>query len=166
MAKKYPLEQLAIIKKKKLEEAERILREKKENLIQEEEKLTTVEKARDKAKKHKVDKLEQLRGALDEGERTDKIEQKRIYLKLVNEKLSQHEKKVADQQKQVEKAEEEVEKARQEMLKKTRDVEKLQEHKKEWKVEMRRELEKDEAIEGDEMGGARFIADKRKKKRK
>ena len=43
MAKKYPLEQLAFIKKKKLEEAERILREKKEKLAEEEELLRKVE---------------------------------------------------------------------------------------------------------------------------
>ena len=101
MGKKYPLQQLAFIKKKKLEEAERILREKKEKLAVEEDKLAHIEKERDKIKKHKQDKLQQLRDALDEGERTDKVEQKRIYLKIVEEKLKQHEKKVVDQKKEV-----------------------------------------------------------------
>lgn len=99
MAKKYPLEQLAFIKQKKLEEAERVLRKKKEKLLEEEKKLKAVEKERDKVKKHKQAKLTQLRKALDEGERTDKLEQKRTYLKLVEEDLKVQEDKVEAQKK-------------------------------------------------------------------
>lgn len=163
MGKEYPLEQLVIIKKKKLEEAEKVLREKKEKLAIEEEKLKKLEDERDKVKKHKQDKLTQLRAALDEGERTDKIEQMRIYMKLVDERLKQHEKKVADQIKQVEKAEEEVEVARKTMIKRQRDVEKLKEHAQDWRKEEAREIEKEEAKETDEMGTTRFIRSKKKK---
>lgn len=159
--KKYPLEQLAFIKKKKLQESERILREKKEELAAAEEKLRQVELERDKAKAHKIEKLKQLRDALDEGKPTSKIEQMRTYMKIVEEKLQSHEKKVTAQKEEVVKAEEAVEAARQDMLKRQRDVEKLKEHKGEWTKEMHKELEKEEAKEEDETGTTRFI---RKKK--
>jgi hypothetical protein len=164
MAKKYPLEQLALIKAKKLEEAERILRDKKGKLTEEEEKLKKVKKERDEVKKHKDDKLQQLRDALDAGERTDKIEQKRTYLKLVKEKLITHDKKVSDQKMQVEKAEREVEEARAQMLKRQRDVEKIKEHRQEWKKELLKEMEQEEAKEADEMGTTRHILRKRQKR--
>lgn len=166
MGKKYPLEQLVIIKKKKLEEAEKVLREKKEKLLDEEKKLTVVKKEYDKAKKHKTDKLEQLRNALDEGQRSDKLLQMRQYLKIVEEKLKQEEKKLEAQKKQVEKAEEAVEIARKEMVKKQHDVEKLKEHHTDWTKEMMQEIEREEAKEADEMGSARFSIEKQKKKRK
>lgn len=157
MSKKYPLEQLVFIKKKKLEEAERILREKKEKLEKEEEQLRKVEEERNKVKNHKQDKLEQLRSGLDEGIRTDKIEQMRQYLKLVVENLKQKEKKVDDQKKEVHKAEEEVEKARKVMVKRQQDVEKLKEHESTWTKEMLAYLEKEEEKETDEIATTRFI---------
>ncbi|NGX39494.1 MAG: hypothetical protein KR126chlam1_00823 [Chlamydiae bacterium] len=165
MAKKYPLEQLVFIKKKKLEEAERILREAKDKLDLEEEKLKKVEAERDKVLKHKQDKLEQIRDALDKGTRTDKIEQMRLYLKLVKEKLIAHEKKVSDQVKEVEKAEEAIEAARKVMVLRQQHVEKLKEHKGEWTKEMLKELEKEEAKEAEEMSTARFIRQKKENKR-
>jgi len=163
MKKKYPLEQLVFIKKKKLQEAEKMLREKKEELEAEEEKLVKVEAERDKVKVHKMEKLTQLREALDEGKPAAKIEEMRIYLKIVDEKLKSHENKVILQQKEVEKAEEAVEEARKEMLKRQRDVEKLKEHKGDWTKEMVRELEREEAKEGDEMGTTRYIRNKKKR---
>jgi len=162
MAKKYPLEQLAFIKKKKLDEAERILRDKREELLTEQKKLTKVEKARDEVKKHKLEKLQQLRDAMDEGERADKIEQGRHYLKLVEEKLIIEEKKVTAQKEQVKKAEEAVEAARQDMLKRQKEVEKFKEHKELWRKEMLKEIEKEEAKEADEIGSSRFTLRKRK----
>lgn len=161
--KKYPLEQLAVIKKKKLQEAERILREKKEALAQEEEKLTRVEKERDKAKAHKQDKLEQIRHALDTGEKTTKIQQMRTYLKIAEEKVQSHENKVIAQTQEVKKAEEAVETARKEMLKRQRDIEKLKEHKEDWKKEMQLELEKEEAKDEDETGTIRYIRQRKKR---
>ena len=166
MAKEYPLEQLAIIKKKKLEEAERMLREKKEKLLAEEEKLARIEKERDKIKTHKLEKLSQLRSGLDEGLRTDKIETMRLYLKTVEEKLKQHEKRVIVQQKEVEKAEDAVEVARLEMIKRQQNVEKLKEHKGLWQKEVKKELEKEEDKETDEIGSTRYVTRKRKKKSK
>jgi flagellar biosynthesis chaperone FliJ len=151
---KYPLEQLAIIKQKKLEEAEKALKEKKEALIKEEEKLKAVEKERDKVKEHRIAKLQQLRDKLDEGTSTDKIQQMKYYLKVVDEKLKGKELKVKEQQKQVENAQKQVELARQDFLKKQQDVEKLRLHREEWEKEMRLVLEHIEGLESDELGSA------------
>jgi len=160
--KKYPLKQLFFIKRKRLEESEKILREKKQELSVEEEKLTKFEFERDKTKVHKIKKLTQLREALDKGKPTTKIEQMRSYMKIVEEKLQSHENKVTAQKKEVLKAEEAVEVARQEMFKRQKDIEKLSEHEGQWTKEMLKELEKEEAKEGDEMGTIRFT---RKRKR-
>src|ERR1700679_3899739 len=95
----YPLEQIAIIKQKKLDEAEKVLREKKKALEREEEKLATVEKERNEVKDHRFAKLTQLREKMDEGAPSDKIQQMRYYLKVVDEKLKLKEQKVKEQQK-------------------------------------------------------------------
>jgi len=166
MAKEYPLEQLAFIKKKKLQEAERELRDKKEALIDEQKKLTKVMKERDEVKRHKIDKLTKLREDLDSGESTKKIEEGRNYLQIVEDKLKIEEKKVEAQEKEVQKAEEAVEAARVEMLRRQQQVEKLKEHKSEWTDEMKKELEKEEAKEADETGSSRFLLNKKKKRTK
>ncbi len=159
----YPLEQLVIIKQKKLEESEKVLREKKNALLKEEEKLAKVEEERNKVKEHKVAKLQQLREALDQGARSDKIIQMKQYLKVVDEQLKTKEHRVKEQKKLVEAAEKQVEAARQDFLKKQRDVEKLGIHRKDWDKEMAREMERKEAIEGDEMGSSMFIMKKKKR---
>ena len=53
------------------------------------EKLYDLTQERDKALEHKTAKLSQLRNALDEGTTTDKIQQMKVYLKVVNEKLAE-----------------------------------------------------------------------------
>jgi len=151
---KYPLEQLVIIKQKKLEEAERNLQEKKRLLEVELEKLQKVEAEHNKVRIHKQDKLTQLRQTLDEGTTSDKIQQMKQYLKVVDEELKQKENKVKDQKKLVDVAEKNVETARQELLERQQDVEKLSLHKKEWEKEMQALVEQEEAIETDEMGSA------------
>lgn len=161
---KYPLAQLAIIKQKKLDEAEKILKEKKLALIKEEEKLKQVEKERDKVKEHREAKLIQLREKLDEGTTTDKILQMKAYLKVVDEQLSVQEKKVQEQVKKVTLAATAVEAARQDYLKKHQDVEKLRLHREEWEKEMKTLLEQEEAIETDEMGSVGHVRQKRLKK--
>jgi flagellar biosynthesis chaperone FliJ len=153
-SQQYPLEQLAIIKQKKLEEAEKVLKEKKEALAKEEEKLKTIEAERDKVKDHRKAKLEQLREKLDAGTSTDKIQQMKAYLKVVDEKLRAKEQKVKEQQKQVDNAQKQVEQARQDFLKKQQDVEKLRIHRQEWEKEMRKILEHIEGVESDELGSA------------
>lgn len=161
---KYPLEQLAFIKQKKLDEAEKVLKEKKEALLKEEEKLAAVEKERDKVKEHRMAKLTQLREKLDAGTSTDKIQQMKHYLKVVDEQLKIKEQKVKEQQKHVDAAKNALEAARQDFLKKQQDVEKLKIHRKEWEKEMKLQLEQLEATESDELGSAMHIRKKSKKK--
>lgn len=159
----YPLEQLETIKKKKLEDAEKNLRDKKQLLIKEQEKLAELEKERDKVKEHRMAKLTQLRENLDAGTSTDKLQQMKQYLKVVDEQLKQKEHKVKEQQKQVDAAEKQVEAARQEVFKRHQDVEKMRLHHEEWnKQEQAEELRK-EGIEGDELGSAMHTLRKREK---
>ncbi|MBI2742965.1 MAG: type III secretion T3S chaperone [Chlamydiales bacterium] len=162
----YPLEQLVIIKQKKLEEAEKVLRDKKNALLKEEEKLAKVEEERNQVKDHKHAKLTQLREVLDAGTTSDKIVQMRGYLKLVDEQLKQKEQKVKEQKKNVEAAEKQVEIARQDMVKRQQDIEKLASHRKEWDKETLKAMEHKESLEGDEMGSAMHTIRKKERNRK
>lgn len=159
----YPLEQLVTIKQKKLEEAEKALRDKKELLTKEQEKLDKVEKERNTAKEHQVAKLTQLRAGLDEGLPGIKINQMKTYLKIVDEKLVEKEKKLTEQKKVIKTAEEAVELARADLIKKQHDVEKLVEHRKEWDQEQKKLEEHKDNIEADELGA---IGHSRRKKHK
>ncbi len=154
MKDNYPLAQLVRIKKKRLEEAERLLKQRKEELKKEEEKQRQLEEIRDKTLQHQQAKIAQLRAELDKGTTTAKIESMRDYIKVVDEELQQKEKKVQDQIKEVEKAKERVDEARKDLLKKEQDVEKLEMHKKEWKEEDRLLRAQKEGVETDELGNA------------
>ncbi len=162
----YPLDQLVQIKQKRLEEAEKVLRDKKEALAIEQEKLTQLEKKRDEVKTHYKSKLTQLREKLDEGTSSTKITQMKQYLKIVSEELAQEQKKVDAQIKVVESAEKQVEEARQDLFKKQKDVEKLKIHHKEWKKEIHLEAERLQGQEEDEMGSTMHHLKKTEKKRK
>ncbi|MBI3237191.1 MAG: type III secretion T3S chaperone [Chlamydiales bacterium] len=162
---KYPLEQLVLIKQKKLDEAEKVLKEKKEALLKEEEKLSIVEKERDKVKEHRMAKLTQLREKLDAGTPTDKIQQMKYYLKVVDEQLKIKEQKVREQQKHVDAAKNALEAARLDFMKKQQDVEKLNLHRKEWEKEIKLELERIEATENDELGSAMHTRRKKRPQR-
>lgn len=163
MTSKYPLEQLAMIKQKKLEESEKILKQRKEALLKEEQKLADLEQERDTVKDHRYAKLQQLREKLDAGTSTDKIQQMKTYLKIVDEQLKAKELKVQEQIKQVEAAKKNVEAARQDYLKRNQDVEKLRIHREEWKKEQQLALERLEGLEGDELGTSMHIRKKSKR---
>ncbi len=124
MTEKYPLEHLVTIKERRLEKAEKVLKEKKETLAKEEVTLSELEEKRDKTLHHKHDKLTQLREQLDKGTTSDKIDSAKIYIEVVDEELTEREKKVKNQEKVVKEAEEEVENARKDFIKKQHDVEK------------------------------------------
>jgi flagellar biosynthesis chaperone FliJ len=164
VSKKYPLEQIKEIKKKRLEEAEKVLAEKKRLLEIEQEKLRKREAERDEVKNHKRDKLEQLRAELDAGTTSDKIKQMKDYLKVVDERLEQKEAKVIEQQKHVTAAEEAVEHARLNYIKKEKESEKMKYHEKEWEKEVEREELRKEEIAMDELGSATHEQRKKKKK--
>ena len=164
MKETYPLEQLAMIKQRRLEEAERVLKEKKEQLEKEKEKQKELEEDRNTTFKHRAAKLKQLRDKLDAGTTSDKIEMMRDYIKVVDEELKQKEKKVQDQTKVVEEAVEAVEAARKDMVKKQHDVEKLKIHRKEWAKEMRVIEVYEEGVENDDLGTAMHTTKKHKRR--
>lgn len=157
MAKaQYPLEQITLIKKKRLEEAERVLQQKKELLLKEEKKLKDLEGDRDKVKYHKEAKLTQLRHELDTGSTTGTIQQMKTYLKEVDEKLKQREIKLKEQQKQIEIATKAVDAARDDMFKKGQSVEKMRLHKEEWQKQQKIYEEQLDTLETEELGTMMF----------
>jgi flagellar biosynthesis chaperone FliJ len=157
----YPLEQLMTIKKNRFDQAVKTLEEKKALLEKAYEKLYDVTQERDKALEHKVAKLKQLRDALDEGTTTDKIQQMKVYLKLVDEKLAEKQKKVVEQQKQVDLAQKQVDLATDELFQRKKDLEKLEIHKQEWEKELRYWTEQKEALEQDDQGSSTHSLRKR-----
>ncbi len=162
----YPLEQLMIIKKKRFDQAVKLLEEKKALLEREYEKLFDLTQQRDEVLAHKNAKLNQLRQSLDEGTTTDKIQQMKVYLKIVDEKLAEKEKKVKDQQKQVDVAQSQVDAATKELFQRKKDLEKLEIHKGEWEKEVKYWVEQKETAEHDEQGAATHSIRKRDTQRR
>lgn len=158
----YPLQQVLGVKEKRVDEAQRLVVERKSALEREEKKLKQLEEARDEVKRHYKKKLEQLRGALDEGETTDKILMMRQYLESVEEKLAIEEDKVKKQKLQVEQAKTALEEAQQLWRERMKEVDKIKEHRKQWLFEAKRELEREEAKEQDELGSVMYLNQKNK----
>lgn len=150
----YPLEQLASIKKKRFDEAVKVLEEKKTILEKAYEKLYTATENYNKVFEHKTSKLEQLRKAMDEGESSTKIISMRHYLKEVDEKLIEKKQAMTAAQKAVDQAQQAVDAATDDLFQKKKEVEKLEIHKQEWLKEMRQQVERKESIEHDEQGAA------------
>ena len=158
----YPLNQVLDVKVRRVEEAERVLIEKRRLLQIEQENLKKVEAARDKVKEHRIAKLNQLREELDHGTTSDKVQQMKIYLKTVDEKLKVEEKKVKDQKIKVDAAQKEVDEAKHQLNVKRQEVDKLQTHKVRWEKEKRKELELLEEKEMDEIGQIVYELHRRK----
>lgn len=157
----YPLKQVIEVKQKRVEDAERVVQEKKIALEKEKEKLKQREADRDKAIKHHSDKLNQLRRCLDEGTTTDKIMQMKAYLKVAKERVKVEEKKVKEQQDQVEIATKNLQMAELDLRMKRQEVDKLHTHRKDWEKQMRKEEEIIEGREQDELGTIIFSARQR-----
>lgn len=154
----YPLKQVIEVKQRRVEDAEKVVLEKRQALEKEKEKLAQREAERDKVKHHKQDKLQQLRDTLDHGTTSPKVQQMKAYLKVVEEKLRVEEKKVADQKEQVKVAEKNLEQAQEDLRKKRQEVDKLLTHQKDWEKEMRKELDIIEGREQDELGSVIYIS--------
>lgn len=163
MPAEYPLEQLKAVKKKRLENAEKALVEKKAILSQEKQKLLLLQQKRDQVNQHYQEKLAQLRENLDQGAAAYKIQQIKDYLKIVAEELKEEEKKVKVQEKNVEQAEHNVDLALKEFFRCQKDIEKLSLHQEEWKKEIKHIEQNQENIENDEIGNVRHIRKKHKK---
>ena len=162
----YPLEQLVSIKKNRFDQAVKILEEKKALLDKANAKLYSVTQERDEVLKHKNAKLTQFRTEVDAGTTTHKIQQMKVYLKLVEEKLAAKEKIVADQKKVVEAAQKQVDLATEELFQRKKDLEKLEMHKKEWEKEVRYLTEQKEAVEQDDQGSATHALRKKEEQRR
>jgi len=162
----YPLQEVLIIKNRRVDAAEKVVKKRKGELEIEQKKLSECERARDKVKQHRMDKLCQIRYEMDHGTNTAKIQQMKAYITVVNEKLAEEEKKVTAQKQQVKVAEKNLEEAFEELRKKRKEVEKLDKHREEWSKEMRKEMELKEAIEQNELGSTMFLSNLRVRKRK
>lgn len=158
----YPLKQIIEIKKRRVEAAEKVVKEKQMILEKEQEKLAQREAERDKVKTHRQDKLKQLRHAMDHETTSPKIQQIKVYLKVVDEKLKIEEKKTQDQKDQVKLAQTALDKAKQELKMKRQEVDKLLNHQIDWEKEMRKELEIIESREQDELGSLIYTSHKRR----
>lgn len=159
----YPLKQVIEVKKRRVEDAEKMVLAKKEALNKEEERLKEREADRDKVKKHYNDKMKQMREEMDHGTTSPKIQQMKVYSKVVEEKLKAEEKKVQDQKEQVKIAEKNLEAAKEELKRKRMEVDKLLTHKVDWEKEMRREEEIQEGREQDEIGSVMHLIHKRRR---
>lgn len=158
----YPLKQVLEVKYRRVEQAERVVKEKLELLRAEEEKLRKREEERNKVRNHRIEKLEQLRYTLDHGTTSPKVQQMKAYLKVVDEKLVIEEKKVADQKEQVKIAEKNLEDARRILKQRRLEVDKIEQHREEWAKEMQKEVEIIEGREMDELGQLIYELNKRK----
>lgn len=154
----YPLKQVLEVKQKRVEEAEKAVKEKMNALEKEKEKLKEREADRDKAIKHHTDKLTQLREELDQGTTTDKIIQMKDYLKIAKERVKVEEKKVKEQQDQVDIAAKNLQAAQNELRLRRQEVDKLETHRKDWVKQMHKEEEVIEGREQDEIGTIIFSA--------
>lgn len=159
---KYPLEQVLEIKKRRVAEAEKILKEKQAILDQEKKKLKAYQDAYQAVVEHHKAKLDQLRLALDEGTPSYKIEQMRTYIKEVKNKMYEEKRKVERQEKQVEKAQVAVDEAKKVLKERRLEVDKLENHKEDWMKQEMKELNKKEAKQLDEIGSLVFLSNKRK----
>lgn len=157
----YPLEQVISIKKNRFDQAIKTLEAKKEILEKAYERLYDLTQEWEEVKRHKQEKLDQLRESLDAGTTSDKVQQMKYYLKVVDEKVIEKKKKVDAGQKEVDAAQTQVDLATDDLFQKKKDLEKLEIHKKEWGKQATYELERKEEAEHDEQGSAGYS---RKKK--
>lgn len=160
----YPLAEVLQVKKRRVENAEKVVQEKKILLEKERQKLKEREAEREKVKNHYNAKLFQMREEMDEGTTSPKIQQMKVYLKIVQENLVVEDKKVKDQQAQVEIAENNLELAKEDLNRKRQEVEKFETHKVDWHLEMRKEMDIIEGREMDELGTVIFIGNTKKRK--
>lgn len=159
----YPLERVLEIKKRRVDQAEKVVQEKKQALQKEEEKLKQCEEERDKVKQHLKDKINQLRDELDGGTTSPKIQQMKVYIDVVKENLEVEERKVKEQKEQVKIAENNLELAKEELRLRRQEVDKMETHRKSWLKQMLREQQLEEEKEMDEIGQILYSLNRRKK---
>ena len=161
----YPLQQIAEIKKRRLEEAEKILRQKREALDAAEKDLKEKRKILNDSMKLKIEMVEKHFQKIENGTTSDVMERHDHYMKeVINVKIAEEQKKVEAQKKIVKEAEIALEKAREERLKKNQELEKIHTHEKEWTKDAKKEMELAEAVVEDELGTIMHAKKMRKRK--
>lgn len=158
----YPLEQVLEVKKRRRDEAEKVVTAKKKALEIEQVKLQQVEEQRNKVQRHYRDKLDQFRKLLDQETTTDKIQQAKVYIKITEEKLRIEQEKVTRQISEVETAKQNLEQARQLWLQQQKEVDKIAEHRQLWIKQTLSELDLKESNEQDELGNIIHLVNQRK----
>lgn len=146
------------VKKKRVEQAEQVVKEKLKALETEQAKLKQCEAERDKVRDHYNAKLQQMRDEFDQGTTSDKITQIKVYIKVVVERLKVEEKKVKDQQQQVEVAEKNVEIAKTQLKARVKEEDKIKTHKTEWEKTTLKEVEIEEVRKEDDLGSTMFLS--------
>ncbi len=124
----YPLGEVLEVKKRRVEDAEKVVKEKKNA--------------------HEY----------DTGTTSVKIDQAKLYIKVVQERLKVEEKKVKDQQAQVETAEKNLELAKNQLRQRQKEQDKIEMHKKEWIKDTLKELSIMETREEDDLGSTMFLS--------
>lgn len=164
--KRYPLSQVEEIKKRRLEEAERVLKEKREALDLAEKDLKEKRKALNATKALKLEMIEKYYEEIKQGTTSIMMERHDSYIReVMNVKLAEEKKKVDDQKKVVKEATFALEKAREDRIKKNQELEKIHMHKKEWKKEVKKEESKDESGVSDELGTSMHARKMKKRQR-
>lgn len=161
---RYPLHQVLEVKEKRVDDAEKIMLAKRKALEVEEEKLAQRKAELNKVKQHYQDKLKQMRDELDGGTTSPKIQQMKVYVKVVQDKVKVEEKKVSEQQVRVDAAKKELETAKENLRLKRLEVDKLVTHRKDWEKTDRKEQEIIEGRISDEIGDVIFTSNQRKKR--
>jgi hypothetical protein len=151
--RKYPLTQIAEIKTRRLEEAEKILKQKRDELDIAEKDLLQKRKDLSATQKLKLEMIEKHFAKISKGTTSDVLKRHDEYMKeVIGVKLSEQKKAVDDQKKVVKEAQKALEAARIDRLKKNQELEKIHIHKKEWTKEMKKEMDLEEADVADELG--------------
>ena len=162
----YPLQQIAEIKKRRLEEAEKMLREKRLALDEAEKDLKAKREALNATQKLKLEMIEKHYKDIEKGTTSDILERHDRYMQEVMDvKLAEEKKLVEEQKKVVKDARLALEKARQERLKKNQELEKIHLHKKEWSKGARKEEEIEQAGVADELGTSMHARKMKKRQR-
>lgn len=160
----YPLKEVLHIKNRRVEEAEKVVKEKLRLLEVEKEKLKKREEERDKVQLHYKAKLDQMRDEFSKGTTSNKIEQMKLYIKVVQERLKAEEKKVKDQKQQVDLAEKNVEVAKTQLKAREKERDKITTHRGEWEKETLKELSIEEVRHEDDTGSTMFLSKYAKKR--
>lgn len=153
---RYPLEEIIEIKHKRVDEALKVMLQRKEEYEKQLEILKKKQEDRDQVQKHLIDKLIQLRHTMDEESTSDKLINMKQYLKHTAEKLKEENKKVEEQEKVTKEAETKLQEAKAVLTQKRKEVEKIEAHRDIWLKQMEHEIAQMEEKQSQEIGSIMY----------